>query len=539
MPWPTIYYLYYISEWVIRVIMLFYVPQRRSPSAARAWLLLIFLFPWGGLIIYTLIGRPYLPRRRMVVQARISKIIREEQEHRFARLLLERAGGGAVVPSKESASHQVASVIAADTYHMIAESAKTQTAIGEAAARQSREAAALESDEPILPPGFELPEEFTQVVTLAQNLGDFEIMGGNQVELLDQYDAAIDRLIADIDAAKHHVHLLYYIFADDDTGRRVANTLVRAADRGVSCRLLMDDSGSKKGLKSLGPELRTAGVEVVPLLPVSLWRRISSARIDLRNHRKVAVIDGQIGYTGSQNIVASDFKKPLVYEEVVVRVRGPVVAQLQAVFLADHFVETAAGIRDQGMFPECAPAGESSAQLLPSGPGYPHENNQRLIVSLIHAARKRVVLTTPYFIPDEPLLQAMQTAVLRGVEVHLVVSRQIDQYLVGLGQRSFYEDLLEAGVRIHSYTQRFLHAKHVSFDDCIALIGSSNMDIRSFMLNAEVMLVVYDREVVAKLSQIQQRYFEAAEEITVEHWRARPAWQKVLQNIARLADSLL
>ncbi|HSI34889.1 MAG TPA: phospholipase D-like domain-containing protein, partial [Tepidisphaeraceae bacterium] len=282
-----------------------------------------------------------------------------------------------------------------------------------------------------------------------------------------------------------------------------------------------------------------AGAEVVRVLPVSLWRRVSSARVDLRNHRKLAVIDGVVGYTGSQNVIDPAFKKPLVYEEVVVRAAGPVVAQLQAVFLADHFVETAHGIRDAGMFPVTPAAGASPAQLLPSGPGYPHQNLQRMIVSLLHAARHRVVITTPYFIPDEPVLQAVQTAVLRGVEVHLVVSKQIDQFLVGLAQRSYYEDLLEAGVRIHSYTRRFLHAKHVSVDDDVALIGSSNMDIRSFVLNAEVMLVVYDRAVVARLRKIQERYFADSEEITAEAWRARPGWHKVLQNVARLADSLL
>jgi cardiolipin synthase len=177
--------------------------------------------------------------------------------------------------------------------------------------------------------------------------------------------------------------------------------------------------------------------------------------------------------------------------------------------------------------------------VLPSGPGYPHENNQRFIISLLHAATTRVVITSPYFIPDDPFIQAMTTAVLRGVEVHLVVSKQIDQYLVGLGQRSFYDELLEGGVRIHSYAKRFLHAKHVSVDDCIALIGSSNMDIRSFMLNAEVMLVVYDRGVVAELRRIQERYFRDSIEMTKEVWRRRPGVYRVLENTARLADSLL
>jgi cardiolipin synthase A/B len=224
---------------------------------------------------------------------------------------------------------------------------------------------------------------------------------------------------------------------------------------------------------------------------------------------------------------------------VVVRVEGPVVAQLQAVLLADRFVETGEPVRHPLMFPEVGAAGSCAAQVLPSGPGYRHENNQRVVVSLLHAAARRVVITSPYFVPDEPFVQAMTTAVLRGVEVHLVVAKQIDQYLVGLGQRSYYDELLEAGVRVYQYGLRFLHAKHVSVDDCIALIGSSNMDIRSFMLNAEVMLVVYDEKVVAELKRIQERYFAGAEEITLEGWRGRPRVNRVLENTARLADSLL
>ena len=211
------------------------------------------------------------------------------------------------------------------------------------------------------------------------------------------------------------------------------------------------------------------------------WRR---ARFDMRNHRKIAVLDGKIGYVGSQNLVDRAFKPGIVNRELVARVRGPLVAQLQAVLLADRYYETEERIGELGHFPPFEEAGSVFAQCLPSGPGYSQENNQRLIVSLIHAANERVVLTTPYFIPDEPLYQAMQTAATRGVEVHLVVSRDLDQLLVGYAQRSFYDQLLAAGVQIHIYYEYFLHAKHLSVDGDIALVGSSNFDIRSFALNA-------------------------------------------------------
>ena len=179
------------------------------------------------------------------------------------------------------------------------------------------------------------------------------------------------------------------------------------------------------------------------------------------------------------------------------------------------------------------------AQTLPSGPGYPFENNLRLVVALLYAARSRVVMTTPYFIPDDTLLQAMTTAAQRGVEVHLVVSSKADQMLVGLAQRSFYEELLVAGVRIHVYHEHFLHAKHLSIDDQVALIGSTNMDMRSFALQCEVSLLVYDEAVVKALHAVQQRYFDGAAVLTLEEWRRRPWSVRLLQNMARLVDAVL
>jgi cardiolipin synthase len=300
----------------------------------------------------------------------------------------------------------------------------------------------------------------------------------------------------------------------------------------------MDALGSRRSLRTLAPRLRSAGVEVHQMLPVGLLRR-GTARFDLRNHRKVAVIDGRVGYVGSQNLVNATFKEGITYEELVARVTGPVVNQLQVVFAADWFFETEEELNREELFPLPEATGPTAAQVLPSGPGYRQANTQRLMVALIHGARQRVVLTTPYFIPDDALLQALQTAVLRGVEAHLVVSRKADQLLVGLAQRSFYEELLDLGVQIHLYRRNFLHAKHLSVDDEIALLGSSNLDIRSFTLNAELSLLVYDPEVTGRLRVHQDRYLAQADVLTAEQWARRPALVKVGQNVARLMDSLL
>jgi cardiolipin synthase len=469
--WPL---LYLISEWAIRLVMLVYVPQKRNPAAARTWLLLIFIFPIGGLILYGLFGRAYMSQRRLRAQERSSHFIR--------------TAGKAYL----------------DPY--------------------------------VCRP--DLTPPFQHLVTLIEKLGDFGIVGGNQVEVLADYDGSVNRLIADINEAKDHVHLLYYIFADDQTGNRVADALAAAVKRGVACRVLIDSLGSKSSKKTLAPRMRTLGIEVTLLLPIR-WFRRGSTRADLRNHRKIAVIDGKIAYVGSQNLVNADFKENITYEELVARVTGPVVLQLQAVFLADRSLDADQKIDMAKLFPKEPTPGTSPAQVLPSGPSYPYANNQRLIASLIHAAQKRVVITTPYFIPDDAILQAMQTAVLRGVEVHLLVSRKADQLLVGLAQRSYYEGLLESGVRIHLYKHKFLHAKHLSIDDAIVLIGSSNMDMRSFQLNAEISLLAFDPKVAADLRAVQERNFAHADVLTLEEWRKRPALSRISQNLARLVDSLL
>ena len=465
---------YLISEWLVRIVMLVYVPQRRSPASARAWLLLIFFLPALGVVLYALIGRAYLPPRRLAQQARIIELM-QSMPQRFS-----------WVPRS----------------------------------------------------GLKIEPEIAQAVRLARNLGSFDVAQANRIELLPDYQGSLDRLLRDIAEARQSVHLLYYIFADDGTGRRAAEALEQAARRGVSCRVLLDSVGSRAALHKLTPRLRAAGVEVVPLLPLRVLRR-GRVRLDLRNHRKIAVIDGAVGYVGSQNIVHDTANRGLTNEELVVRVEGPVVQQLQAVLLADHYQETGKEIEDGTLFPQPRPAGNSPAQVLPSGPGHQAGNTQQVLVSLIYAARRRVDLTTPYFVPDATFLMAMRTVAARGVEVNLVVSRHSNKPVVQFAQQSYYEDLLAAGVKIYLYRGAFLHAKYTSIDESVAVIGSSNLDIRSFALNSEVSLLVYDPQVVADLRRIQDRHIGDSDEVTLERWRQRSPVRRWLQNMCRLADTLI
>ena len=349
------------------------------------------------------------------------------------------------------------------------------------------------------------------------------------------------KLIRDIDAAKHHVHLLYYIFRTDDTGLRVVRALQAASQRGVKCRVLVDGFGSFFSFRRLSPRLRTHDIEAMTVMPPRVWGP-KAGRLDLRNHRKIAVIDGHIGYVGSQNIVDPDANRGLTNEELVARMTGPVVRQLQAVFLADRYFE--AGVADDAsamadLLPEGADGGRILAQGMPSGPGDHHGSTQQIMIALIHAAAKRVVLTTPYFIPDESFLLALRMAAERGVAVHIVLSRHSNKPIVNLAQQSNYEELLDAGAHIHLYHGNFLHAKHATIDDSVALIGSSNLDIRSFALNNEVSVLIYDREVVERLRALQSRYFADAVEVDAAQWRRRGIVKRTAQNIARLADTLL
>jgi cardiolipin synthase len=458
-------------NWTIRLWAIWAVPRRRSPNAARAWLLLILVLPIVGFALYSIFGRAYLPARRRERQARANAFIDDARK---------KAGFPGVVD------------------------------VGDA-----RQATAA----------------------LAAKLGAFPVVGGNRAELIDEYGRFVDRLVADIDAARESVHLLFYIFEPDATGRRVADAVARARVRGATCRVLMDGMASTPGLKKLAPGLRAAGIEVLSLLRPGTRR----ARRDLRNHRKIAVIDGRIGYTGSQNLVdAYDYKgRGLTNEELMVRLEGPVVRQLQAIFLTDRFLETGKGMEGESPFPVPEAVGTVRAQALPSGPTYDVENNERTFVQMLYGARRRVVVTTPYFVPDRPFVDAMQAAAARDLEVHLITPFQADQLLVRLAQESYYEELLRAGVRIHLYRTRFLHAKHISVDDDLCAIGSSNIDMRSFMLNEEDMVFFYDRGVVSDLVRIQERTMRDSKELEAEEWERRPPLRRAAQQLARLVDSLL
>ena len=270
--------------------------------------------------------------------------------------------------------------------------------------------------------------------------------------------------------------------------------MARAAQRGVACRVLADAVGSRRLFRRLAPYLRQRGVRIFPALPANLWR-LPFKRLDLRNHRKLAVIDGRVAFTGSQNIVEASYghKRAGVWHDIMARITGPVVRQLQGIFLEDWFYETGELLEDAALFPSCPPDGPIAVQVVPTGPDQPTELFQDLIVRAIFLARRRVVITSPYFIPNEATLLAMRLAALRGVEVDLVIPKRSDHRLVNAAGSFYCEYLMRYGVRVFLFQQGMLHAKTLTVDDELAMFGSANYDIRSFALNFELNLFVHAR----------------------------------------------
>jgi len=258
----------------------------------------------------------------------------------------------------------------------------------------------------------------------------------------------------------------------------------------------------------------------------------------MRNHRKLFVIDNEIGYAGSQNIVAKDFRRSVTNRELVARVTGPVVGSMAAIVAADWLIESCESpAPDEVEMP--ASTGDLCLQLLPSGADFPLECFETLLVWQLHQARSRVVLVTPYFVPDEDVVGALVNAAARGVTIDVIVSSVVDQPLVHLAQCSYFEQLLAAGIHIHGYRDFLLHAKNVSIDGKLGIVGSSNVDLRSFQLNEEVSLLLHSASTIAQLEKIQSGYIAGSDRIDPAEWRARSQFRRIPENLARIMSPLL
>jgi cardiolipin synthase len=476
----TWFALYATLGWVIRIVMVLVILRRRMmPVLGLAWLVLLMAFPIPGLIVYVLVGTRHLGMRRARLHQRI--VGQAQTEHRMAELR----------------AHQARPPIEPQQRNMI---------------RQ------------------------------AERISGNSIVGGNDIDLLSQSDDKVKRLVEDIDAAQHHVHMVYYIFRPDAVGTEVIDALKRAARRGVTCRVLADAAGSRPMFKRKGPvkAMREAGVQIWPALPVALVRR-KLARLDLRNHRKIAIIDGRIAYTGSHNIVVEDYGHPWAgkWVDLSGRFTGPVTAQMQMVFLEDWYFETGQHLAGDDLFPPLMPTGDIAAQTVPTGPSHEAETFRRVVIAALDAAQEQIIMTTPYLVPDEPTMLALAMAADRGVDVSIVVPERSDHPIVAAAGRSYYQPLLESGIQLYRYRTGMLHSKTITVDHSFALLGSANLDIRSFYLNFEINLLLYGPQITNHLRFAQQGYINEADPIDLAQWRARPASKQYLENACALLSPLL
>ena len=446
----------------------------REPASRVAWVVVIMVFPLVGIVAYVLLGETSIGRRRA------------------ARMRAALTG----LPNLE----EVPGAKAAD----------------------------LQPD---------IPDRYAALFLVGQSVNGFEPVGGNQAQLLPDSNAAIKSLVADIDAAQEHVHLSFYIWLPDHNGTLVVEALKRAAARKVTCRALADALGSHLLVDSEHwQSMRAAGVRVATALPIGnpLLRPLRG-RIDLRNHRKIAVIDNIITYCGSQNCADPEFRIKAKYApwvDAMIRFVGPVARQNQLLFASDWMTqvnEDLGAILRQPL-PPCEPG--LTALVIGTGPTVRYSAMPEVFETLMYASRRELVITTPYYVPDEAMQLALCASARRGVATTIIFPAKNDSWIVAAASRSYYADLLDAGVRIFEYEGGLLHTKSLTLDGEVTLIGSANMDRRSFELNYENNILFYDPALTADMRRRQDAYLAQSRPVTAEmvaHWpMTRRLWNNAI-----------
>ncbi|MEM5786955.1 MAG: cardiolipin synthase [Syntrophobacteraceae bacterium] len=464
-----------ILSWLVPLAMLPVVAGRHAPSAALAWLLLLFFQPWFGLVIYFLFGENRVIRRLTKTYCQRIKEVRSLHN------------------------------VSADMPF---------------------------SSHPNLGLGMPLDR-------ITERLVCMPAVRGNEADLIYNGHEVIDRIVADIDAAGKHVHLLFYIFQDDPVGRKVAGAMARAAARGVRTRLVVDAFGSRSLDRGLSRWMIDSGVEFRELMPINPFRR-HHTRLDLRNHRKLVVIDGRIAYTGSQNIETKDYDdtRPDAWHDLMIRITGPSVPQLQMVFVEDWYLASGEILETDDLFPLPLDDGNMTVQVIPTGPTEPNTALRDILISAMGLARKRIIITSPYFIPDEPFRVALYLATLRGIRVDLVIPRRTDHPILGAVARAYISSLVESGMNIY-FHQGMIHSKTMTVDDALSVIGTANFDRRSFFLHSELSLLLYGREITERLRAKQLEYISQSVKLDPMRWKFRSGLKKTRDNILKILSPIL
>ena len=472
-------FLYAVYVLLAVAVALRIFSRRSSRGTALAWLLLVILVPAVGALAYLLIGERRLGRTWM---KRAIKL--QPQIMRWAR----------GIPATD--------VVAPSALSSAAES----------------------------------------ISRLATGLAGLPLMAGHHLRLLVDSESIMRSLIADINAARHSVHLEFYIWHPGGFVDDLVTALVNAAARGVTCRALMDSLGSRAFFRSPSLVLlRDAGVEVVEILPVNPLRALF-VRLDLRDHRKIVVIDRGVAYTGSMNIADPRFFKQDAgvgeWVDAMVRIEGPAAWALEAVSLSLTALQTGADFAPPKP-PILSLTHNSRVQIFPSGPQSATRHIEELLLTAIYSARREIVLTTPYFVPSETLLTALRSAATRGVRVILIVPEKVDSLLVRYATDAYTDDLLAGGITILHFRDGLLHTKSMVIDQQITIFGTVNLDLRSFELNFEVSLIAYDQRFSCEVRELQHQYEGRSTALVLAQWRARPLWRRLIENVIQVMSPLL
>lgn len=369
---------------------------------------------------------------------------------------------------------------------------------------------------------------------------------GNQLQLLTSSIEVMQTLIRDIQRAKHNIEMVFYIWQPGGMTDQVAESLMAAARRGVYCRLMLDSAGSLAFFRSpWASMMRNAGIEVVEALKVNLWR-VFLRRMDLRQHRKMIMIDNYIAWAGSMNMVDPRFFKQQAgvgqWVDLMARMEGPVATAMGIVYSCDWEIETGKRILPPPPDVNIMPFEDASGHTIhtiASGPGFPEDLIHQALLTAVYSAREYLIMTTPYLVPSDDLLHAICTAAQRGVDVSIILPGKNDSILVGWASRAFFAELLEAGVKIYQFEDGLLHTKSVLVDGELSLVGTANLDMRSLWLNLEITLVIDDAGFSGDLATIQDDYISRSRLLDASAWIKRPLWQRVTERLFYFFSPLL
>lgn len=392
--------------------------------------------------------------------------------------------------------------------------------------------------------GIKDDDHFSGLMKMIYETDRSPLTTNNSAKLLINGEEKFPEVLKELQNAKHHIHIEYYIYEDDEIGRAVEKILIEKAKSGVEVRFIYDDFGSASIRKTLAKRLRENGVKAFPFYKIKLIKLAN--RLNYRNHRKIIVIDGRVSFVGGINISdkysnANQGNK-LFWRDTHLKIEGDATAILQHIFIGDwNYCSDEKLTINENYFPkpEMISSQTKNIQIVSSGPDSDRPSIYYAIIKAIQSAKKEILLTSPYFIPGETIIDALKMAALSGVDVRLLVPGISDSFLVNAAAKSYYTKLLTAGVKIYLYQKGFVHAKTLVADQCLAIVGTANLDYRSFDLNFEVNAVVYDEEIAKELAFNFEKDMRDSEQIEINSWLNRPKHVQLIEKIVRLISPML